>query len=373
METKRTRAGRKIVQNNVTAQSLESLKTDVRNRLQSLPRARLAHLPTPLDRCDRLGSAIGHQNLWVKRDDCTGLAFGGNKTRELEYILGDARAQGADTVIQGAAAQSNHSRQLAAAARQLGMECHLLPRRDSHFTPLQGNHLVARLLATKAWPVAPGVPMEHEKFRLAERLRDEGRRPYVLGMGAKESLVLAAVSYTGALVEIVEQLTCEGVDPPTYIYTTSQGATQAGLQLGAMLLGLQTCVIGINPMHSDHEAYVSPDGIAELISLASQTLGTNISVNSHDVVNSTEYVGDGYGVPSAAGLEAMQISAQSEGLLFDPIYTAKGLSGLIHHTRTRRIDVGAPTIFIHTGGLPVMFAYNDDLTSRIDCDSQNDW
>jgi 1-aminocyclopropane-1-carboxylate deaminase/D-cysteine desulfhydrase-like pyridoxal-dependent ACC family enzyme len=333
----------------------------VKELLATIPRASLAHLPTPLDHCANLTRALGGPRIWIKRDDCTGLAFGGNKTRQLEYVLGDALAHGADCVIQGAGAQSNHSRQLAAAAARLGIECYLTPRRDGYLSPPQGNLLVASLLATELRPVPAGATMRVAKAELADELRRAGKNPYVVGMGATRSLALAAVGYVGATVEIVEQLAASG-ESPGCIYTTSQGGTQAGLQLGAALLGLDTDVVGINPMRADHEAYADPAGIAELYNIAAEILGVDVRATAEDITNLTDYVGPRYGVPSEPGLEAMRLLARHEGILLDPVYTAKGFSGFADHIRTGRIAGNRTAVFVHTGGLPAVFAYSEEVS-----------
>jgi 1-aminocyclopropane-1-carboxylate deaminase/D-cysteine desulfhydrase-like pyridoxal-dependent ACC family enzyme len=331
--------------------------------LAALPRASFAHLPTPLESATNLSRALAGPPIWIKRDDCTGLAFGGNKTRQLEYILGDALAQGADCVIQGAGSQSNHSRQLAAAAARVGIQCYLTPRRDARFAPPQGNLLVASLLATELRPVPADATMKVAKAELADELRRAGKHPYVVGMGATRSLALAAVAYVGALVEIVEQLTAACGRPPGCIYTTSQGGTQAGLQLGATLLGLDDVkVVGINPMRADHEAYVDAAGIAELHNIAAEILGFDVRATASDIVNVTDYVGPQYGVPSESGLAAMQLLARHEGTLLDPVYSAKGFAGFVDHVRTGRIAADRPAVFVHTGGLPAIFAYSQELS-----------
>lgn len=337
--------------------------TALRARLDTLPRVRLAHLPTPLDACENLSRSLGVE-LFLKRDDCTGLAFGGNKGRQLEFILGDARAQGADCVIQGAASQSNHARQLAAAGAKLGLSVHLLPKRDARSDPVQGNLLVASLLGADVRMVSPDQGMQQAKEALAEELRAEGAHPYIVGMGAQRTLALAAVAYVGALLEIVEWFASQGEEPPQWIYTTSQGGTQAGLLLGARLLGLDTRIVGVNPMRSDHEAYIAPEEIADLANAAAAMVDLDAGVTSGDIDNTTDYVGEQYGVPSAAGAEALERLASAEGVLLDPVYTAKGFSGLLDHVRGGRISPGERVTFVHTGGTPALFAYAPELLSE---------
>nr|WP_246222573.1 pyridoxal-phosphate dependent enzyme [Phytoactinopolyspora limicola] len=326
-------------------------------RLGALPRVKLAHLPTPLTACPRLYEATGAR-VSIKRDDCTGLAFGGNKVRQLEFVLGDAIASGADCLIQGSASQSNHSRQLAAAGARLGLDVFLLPKQDERSTPVQGNQLVSHLLGATILPIGASESSTERKRQLADSLRAHGRTPYVVGMGEDRALALAALAYVEALLEIVE---ASNDTPPDVIVTTSQGSTQAGLQLGCHLLNLPTKVIGINPMPPDHEAYISPAGIADLTRSAGALLGLPCTLTETDIVNSTEYVGQGYGIPTTAGLAAIKLLASTEGILLDPVYSGKGFAGLLDHHRTHATSPDARLVFVHTGGLPAIFSYASDL------------
>lgn len=339
-----------------TVLPIESL----RRRLEALPRVQLAHLPTPVDACPRLAAEFGGPSIWCKRDDCTGLAFGGNKTRQLEFVLGDALAQGVDVVVQGAASQSNHSRQLSTAAARLGIDCVLLPRRDALFDSGQGNQLIARFMATRYEPVDLDASIIEAKHRVADELRAQGRTPYIIGMGGQRALSLAAVAYVDAFVEMMQQLTEAGEETPTHLYTTSQGSTQAGLQLGAELLGVDVQVIGINPMNSSNEAYINPDGIRQLMIDAAELLGIH-KYQPGPIVNSTDYVGAAYGQPSPGSLQALQIAARTEGLLLDPVYSGKGFAGLADHIRRGQLISSDRVVFLHTGGLPALFAYPDAL------------
>ncbi|BCW42657.1 D-cysteine desulfhydrase (plasmid) [Arthrobacter sp. StoSoilB3] len=327
----------------------------LREKLSALPRERFAHLPTPLDRCPRLSEQLDGPSLWVKRDDCTGVAFGGNKTRQLEFVLGDALAQGADVVIQGAASQSNHSRQLAAAAARSGLQSIITPRKDKFFAKGGGNQLITSLLASEVRPVDPDKSVKEAKDQVAAELRHRGLKPYIVGMGAERALALAALAYAEALCEIVEEFDAKGEELPTHIYTTSQGSTQAGLQLAVNYLDLPIQVVGINPMTSSNEAYISPEGIAALMKLAIGLIGLG-PVDFTPVVNTDAYVGDAYGIPSKGSREAIEILAKNEGILLDPIYSGKGFAGLIDHIRQGLLTRDSRVVFIHTGGLPALFA-----------------
>lgn len=333
--------------------------SELSKALDALPRASLAHLPTPLDRCGRLGQELGGVNLWVKRDDATGLALGGNKTRQLEFVLGHAMAEGYDCVIQGAASQSNHSRQLAAAGARLGLEVHLTPWQDARSKPVQGNYLLSHLYGATLHPIPAGASAMEAKARVAEALRERGRKPFILGMGAREALVLAAVAYMNAFLELLQQLGEEGA--PDWLFTTSQGSTQAGLLAAARLVGAPTKVIGINPMGPSHEAYNSPEEIHRMALEAAEWVGYDLQLPLEDVVNRTDFVGEAYGVPAPAGIAALELLAKTEGIILDPVYTSKGFSGLLDSVRHGEIAPGQRVVFVHTGGLPGLFAYASDL------------
>lgn len=340
-------------------QARESDLRTLRGALAALPRAKLAHLPTPLDACRRLGTELGGIELFVKREDATGLAMGGNKTRQLEFILGKAMRDGYDAIIQGAAAQSNHARQLAAAGAKLGLEVHLLPWQDARSHPIQGNYLLSHLYGAILHPLPPGTSSKQAKADVAEKLRAEGKTPYIVGMGAHEALVLASVAYAEAFVEMIAQLGETRV--PDWVFATSQGSTQAGLLVGARWLDLPTRIVGINPMGPDHEAYAAPSTILELARDAAGMLGRELTLQPGDVVNSTDFVGEGYGVPSASGLAALERLAKSEGILLDPVYTSKGFAGLLDYAKRGEVRRGEQVVFVHTGGLPGVFAYSEEV------------
>ncbi|PZU85480.1 MAG: D-cysteine desulfhydrase [Shinella sp.] len=332
-------------------------KSELADALARLPRARLAHLPTPLEFCPRLTEALAGPKIWFKRDDCTGLAFGGNKVRQHEYILGDALSRGVDVVVQGAASQSNQSRQLAAAAAKLGLECILMPRKDAHFETIQGNQLIARMFGAQIVPVEATSSMKQAKEDMAARLQSEGRTPMILGMGSDRALTLAAVAYIGAYVELIDQLEAQGEPLPTHIYATSQVSTQAGLQAAAEILGHDVKVRGINPMDARNEAYETPDEIAQRCVSAADLLGFEIKVGAEGISNSTEYVGDEYGKPALAAQDAAALLARTEGIVVDPVYSGKGFSGLVGDIRAGRLSASDRVVFVHTGGLPAIFSY----------------
>lgn len=336
----------------------------VREMLAALPRVSLAHLPTPLDDCPRLSSSVGVA-LRIKREDCTGLAFGGNKVRQHEYILGDALAAGADCLIQGAASQSNHSRQLAAAGAKLGVEVHLLPRMDARSSPPQANFLLDHLLGATIHPIPADGSSIKAKQDLAAELRRHGKTPYVLGMGSPRAAALAAVACIEVACEIAE-----APGPlPTAVVVTSQGSTQAGIQLGFEMLGVDVRVYGINPVPTDHEAYVTPATIAEIAQQAAGLVGWSTAIDEKTIENTTEFAEPGYGVPSDAGLAAIRLVGSTAGIVLDPVYSSKGFSGLVEYRRRGVLTGEDDVVFVHTGGLPIVFAYNEDIYRSLTFDT----
>lgn len=335
--------------------------TEVRRRMDRLASIGLAHLPTPLEPCPRLTAQLGGPDIQVKRDDCTGLALGGNKTRQLEYVLGDALQAGADCVIQGADPQSNHARQLAAAGAKVGLDVCIIFEAEESDRPPQGNHLVTRLMGATIYSVPPTGDMAALKRSLATALEERGRRPYIVGRGARRSLVLAAVSYIQAFVELLEVSLDRHRRAPDWIYTASQGSTQAGLLAGAAILGVPTKVMGIVPVSSEDDGYEPWDAITLMAQEAAGALGYAIDAASLAGENTCDYVGPGFGTASPEGYEAMVLAAGTEGIVLDPIYSAKAMAALVDHVERGRLQADERVVFLHTGGVPAIFAHAADL------------
>lgn len=331
----------------------------VRAALARLPRVPLAHLPTLIEPLPRLSAALGDVDLRVKRDDCTGLAMGGNKTRQLEFTLGEALAQGADCVVQGAGSQSNHCRQTAAAAAKLGLECHLLLQRDAHAEPVQGNLLLNQLFGARIhWSDAPlGAEQEAEKRVLGERLRAAGRRPYVIG-GARGKQ-LGAAGYVEQACETAVQCAELGWAPDC-VYLCASGATHAGLLLGKAALGLRHTLQAFAPIRWGYDV---PASLAETAGALAAELGLEAAVRPEEVRHSEEFVGPEYGVLTREARVAIELVARTEGLLLDPCYTGKAMAGLIDHLRRGVVRPGARVLFVHTGGTPALFAYAEELAA----------
>lgn len=313
--------------------------------MKNLPRLQIAHLPTPVDELPRLSTYLSGPQLLVKRDDQTGLALGGNKTRKLEFLLAEAQAQGAAMVFTTGAPQSNHCRQTAAAAARVGLACTLVlagERPDE----LSANYLLDTLLGAQIiW--TPKARREQTLQTAFEQARDEGRKPYLVPYGGSSST--GAAAYAFALQELLEQ----GVSPDWIVFASSSGGTQAGLVAGAHLLGFEGRILGISV--DKPEAALK----AQVAALASETvsrLGTPTHFEPSQILATDTYVGAGYGMAGPPEIEAMQLFAKNEGVLVDPVYTGRAAAGLIDLIRKGFFPPDDTVLFWHTGGTPALFA-----------------
>jgi 1-aminocyclopropane-1-carboxylate deaminase/D-cysteine desulfhydrase-like pyridoxal-dependent ACC family enzyme len=333
---------------------------EVRCVLAELPRLHLAHLPTPLDEAPRFAERIGVGRVLIKRDDCTGVLFGGNKTRHNEFLLADALRRQCDVIVWGAGIQSNNCRQTAAACAKLGLECRLFLSRTTHGDDLQGNLLLDHLVGAHVELV--DAPMGEPMLRLlqdrAEELRAAGRRPYGWN---EERGPLAAASYLLGMVELVEQVRQRGLSP-TAIYAAAAGPTGAGLVLGRAVLGLPWLVRLIAPIRWPWD---TRQKMADMASRSAALLGLPHRLSRDDVNLREDFVGPAYGAVTEEGWEALRLLATTEGILLDPVYTAKAMAGLIHDAGEGRLGRDDTVVFLHTGGLPAVFAYRDDLLPHL--------
>ncbi|MFN3576347.1 MAG: D-cysteine desulfhydrase [Tabrizicola sp.] len=325
--------------------------------LSRFPRIFLAHLPTPLERLDRLTKELGGPEIWIKRDDCTGLSTGGNKTRKLEFLIAEAEAQGADTVITQGATQSNHARQTAAFAARRGLACHiLLEDRTGSNDPnynTNGNVLLDHLHGATTSRRAGGVDMAAEMEALADRLRAEGRRPYVIPGGGSNPT--GALGYVNCAFELVGQANDRGLVIDQIVTATGSAGTQAGLVTGlkALNAGIPLLGIGVRAPKEKQE-----ENVFALAQKTAAKLGCPGVVSRSDVVANCDYVGQGYGIPRADTLEAIAMFAQLEGILLDPVYSGKGAAGLIDLVRKGQFRKGQRVVFLHTGGAAGLFGYD---------------
>jgi D-cysteine desulfhydrase len=338
------------------------------NHSHPATRVPLAFLPTPLHPLRRLSAWLArnggppHLELWIKRDDQTGLAGGGNKTRKLEYLLADALAQGADTLVTTGAIQSNHCRQTAAAAAHAGLDCHLVLGGEPT-EAATGNLLLDQLFgATLHW-----TERANRLSRLAaltEELRAAGRRPYLITYGGSDRI--GARGYVSALGELRTQCDAIGLALDAIVVPSSSGGTQAGLLAGTVIVGWDAPIVGIS---IDEPERALQESVARLATDAAQGLGINHAFAADDVRVEANYLGGGYGVFGALEREAILVFARTEGILLDPVYTGRAAGGLLDILRNDPARLlpnperPARVLFWHTGGAPALFAYADQLTA----------
>ncbi len=335
-----------------------SLCKELAIAMARFPKVRLGHFPTPLEPMDRLSEKLGGPRLWVKRDDCTGLSSGGNKTRKLEYLMADAQKHGADTIITQGATQSNHARQTTAAAAKLGMECHiLLEDRTGSNDPsyiLNGNVLLDQLHGATISKRGGGTDMNAEMQALAETLLAEGRTPYVIPGGGSNAI--GALGYVNCARELAEQAAGTGLRIDALVHATGSSGTQAGLVTGlaAIQSDIHLLGIGVRAPQEKQEQMVF-----DLAQKTADHLGTGQIIQRSAVRANCDYVGPGYGLPTDGMIGALKLLAQTEGLLFDPVYSGKGLDGLIDQVQKGYFDGMDNVVFLHTGGSAALFGYPD--------------
>ncbi len=331
-------------------------------------RFRLAHLPTPLQEAPRLRAALGGEGrcprILLKRDDLTGLALGGNKARKLEFLVGDALREGATWLVTAGAAQSNHARMTAAAARVAGLGVSLVLTTKVPRPALQGNLLLDRLLGAEVHfipasadpALATGADEAATMDEVAAALRARGERPYSIPVGG--SSPVGALGYVAGTLELVGQLFDFGAAPSRLYYASGSRGTQAGLVLGAKLYGAPYGVQGIAVSGGEAEKTARALRIANE---AAALLGAAARVTEADLLTDGGYIGEGYGIPTPGCLEAIGLLARCEGVFLDPVYSGKALAGLIDHIRQGRVGPDETVVFLHTGGVPALFARPDQL------------
>jgi L-cysteate sulfo-lyase len=325
--------------------------------LARFPRIFAAHLPTPLERLDRLSDALGGPEIWIKRDDCTGLSTGGNKTRKLEFLMAEARAQGADLVITQGATQSNHARQTAAFAARIGMDCHILLEdrtgsNDPNYNE-NGNVLLDLLHGASVEKHPGGTDMAAGMGASAAAFRARGRSVYVIPGGGSNPT--GALGYVNCAFELVGQFNDRGLVADHIVTATGSAGTQAGLIAGlkAIHADIPLLGFGVRAPQDRQEA-----NVFDLACRTADKLGAPGCVDRADVVADCAYVGPGYGIPTDATLEAVRMFARLEGILLDPVYSGKAAAGLIDYCRTGRFRRGERVVFLHTGGSAALFGYD---------------
>ncbi len=329
----------------------------------ALPFYPLLDGPTPLQEMPRLRDALLTEvpncpRLFVKRDDLTGLAGGGNKTRKLQYLIADALQQGADTVITAGALQSNHVRQTAAAAAKAGLRAHAIlfdmvdyPEPAYHTS---GNILLDRILGATLHRPAKGANARDVFDEVMQQVEAEGGTPYMVPVGGSNAV--GSTAYAEVFLEITAQCETQGVTPTRITHATGSLGTQAGLLAGRALSGLELPIQAVSVARPDREALAG-----ELLEIANQT-ATRIGaadVLDRDIHVDFRHVGDGYGLPTSAMVSAVELVARTEGILLDPVYSGKGMAGLIAQILNGEIDADETVVFLHTGGMPGLFAYSE--------------
>ncbi len=325
--------------------------------LSRFPRLHFAHLPTPLEPMERLSEHLGGPNLWIKRDDCTGLSSGGNKTRKLEFIMADAQAKSADHIITQGATQSNHARQTCAIAAKMGLKTHILLEDrtgyDDEAYTLNGNVLLDQLHGASISVRPAGSDMNAEMEKLAQSLTDDGKKAYIVpGGGSNE---IGALGYVNAAQEIITQANDRSLRIDHFVTATGSQGTQAGLVVGMEASNSGIPIYGVS-VRAPKQA--QEDNVFKLAQRTAEYMGLSPDLIARDkVVANSDYVGDGYGMPTDAMVEAVTLMAQFEGILLDPVYSGKGFSGLVDLIRKGHFKKGENVVFLHTGGSVSLFAY----------------
>jgi len=325
--------------------------------ISKFPRLHFAHLPTPLEPMQRISKALGGPNLWIKRDDCTGLSSGGNKTRKLEFLMADAVERKADCIITQGATQSNHARQTCAIAGKLDLECHILLEdrtgyEDEAYT-LNGNVLLDQLHGATISKRPAGTDMNQAMNDLAQSLRDDGKHPYIIpGGGSNE---IGALGYVNAAIELTTQANDRSLRIDHVVHATGSSGTQAGLVLGMEGINSGIAVYGVGvraPKEKQEEM------VYDLAQRTAVYMGLNPEIVAREkVVANSDYVGDGYGLPTSSMVEAVKMLAKYEGILLDPVYSGKGFAGLVDLIRKGHFKKGENVVFLHTGGSISLFGY----------------
>jgi L-cysteate sulfo-lyase len=323
----------------------------------NIARVALGHFPTPVEELQRLGRVLGGPRILVKRDDLTGLACGGNKTRKLEYLLADALQQGAKTLITSGAPQSNHARQTAAAAARYGLGCVLVlggmaPPNNT------GNLLLDELLGARIrWAG------DRDRYTMMEEIASEeraaGRKPYIIPYGGSNAI--GASAYVTAIDELVRQTLEQDLHIEHIVLASSSGGTQAGMIAGAKAMHFRGRILGIS-VDKPQEALERV--ILELAQITAAHLGLRIEIGPDDVHVNDHYRGNGYAILGEPEREAIRLLARTEGLLLDPVYTGRAMAGLLDLIKQGEFSRHESVLFWHTGGTPALYAYADQLLAR---------
>ena len=326
--------------------------------LAHFPRVKLCQAPTPLERLPRLTAALGGPDIWMKRDDLTGMGGGGNKVRKLEFLAGAALAAGANHLVTQGAVQSNHVRQTAAVAAKLGMACtavleHRIDTNDSAYLN-SGNVLLDRLMDTHIEHRPGGTDMQAAIEEVGARLQEDGAKPYLIPGGGSNAV--GALGYAAVALELLVQANEIGLKIDRLVHATGSAGTQAGLVAGlhAMSSPVRVLGIGVRAPKDRQEA-----NVLRLAQATAEHMGLDRPVPAAAVEANCDYVGGGYGIPTPGMIEAVRMLARLEGIFLDPVYSGKGMAGLIDLIRRGTFTAGQTVVFLHTGGSQGLFGYAD--------------
>jgi D-cysteine desulfhydrase/L-cysteate sulfo-lyase len=330
---------------------------EIRSHIARLPRVKLIERPTPITEAPNLARALNHgeaggPRIFIKRDDLTSLALGGNKLRNLEFRLARTLAEDPDTVIVGLDLQSNSARQTVAACNKLGLKT-ILVLEGNKPNVIQGNLLMDYLLGAEVHFASTRQEQRQMLDDIAAEIRKAGGRPHILNDNPMFD-VASAAAYLEATLEVLEQLHEQGLAPSCF-YMSSSGKGQAGIILAQRLTGLGFRMHGVTATSEFH----LPSRTANIANDTAKALGLDLVVAEEEVVNFDEFVGEGYGIPSKAGIEAVKLFARTEGVILDPIYTGKAAAGMVAHVREGRFGADDLLVFVHTGGVPANFTWAD--------------
>ena len=330
--------------------------------ISRFPRLHFAHLPTPLEPLENLTKLLGGPKIFIKRDDCTGLATGGNKTRKLEFLMGEAQQKKADTIITQGATQSNHVRQTAAISSKLGLRCEiLLEHRTGSDDPdylENGNVLLDKLFGANIHSVPAGTDMDAAMQKIADDLKTNGANPYIIPGGG--SSPTGALGYVNCAMELVGQINDRSLKIDHLVTATGSAGTQSGLVVGLEGTRSGIPVLGIC-VNADKET--QEEKVFALAEKTTKFMGISGSVKRETVVANGDYVGPGYGLPTDGMIEATELLARQEGILLDPVYSGKGMAGLIDLIRKGEFRKDENIVFLHTGGSAGLFAYRKTFTA----------
>jgi len=329
--------------------------------LSVFPMVRLCHRPTPLEPLKRLTKILSGPEIWIKRDDCTGLSTGGNKTRKLEYLIGDALKNGADTLVTQGAVQSNHARQTAAAAAKLGLKCHILlerriPEKLDEYERT-GNVFLDKIHGATVEFRESGIDMNAEGEAVSKQLSENGAKPYFIPGGGSNAV--GALGYVSCALELISQFNINSIKFNCLIHATGSTGTQAGLVSGLSALSSELPVLGIS-VRQNRERQI--DAVWNLVCKTVEKLN-NIDIQRDKILVDDHYIGKGYAIPTDGTLEAIDLLAKTEGILLDPVYSGKAMAGLIDMVRKGDFKNNEKILFLHTGGSAALFAYEQELTN----------